>query len=394
MSTDPIGTALQSVDHPRMPDQTFADQLLERIMADLATTRSSSTDPLESSIPSEEPPMNPELAILTFPIAGPANRAVTRPVPARPRRYDRMLIGAAILGVILGAGALFTQMFGPDSEPEHVIPAAVWQEDELGTPDPTVELLFADTIDPAEVDASEFQLEWNKSLLSYMELEPGVTYSGDHPSFFCCHGLTLYEVLDGSLTIETDGSVLVYRAGAGPIEPERAGLGTPVVLTTGDAAVHEMSEPPAVVSNVSTLTTTYLVGYVYKLDSPEPLGACCTPEGYDQSELAWAQTFSPSVETTGPVPLSVLKITFEPGATLDFDPESSQVLLGALPSGRLQTKFLNEDGTEKDIFMMDRVGPTAFDVASLSANSPIRFINSTDVPIALYLFRFDPPASD
>jgi hypothetical protein len=100
------------------------------------------------------------------------------------------------------------------------------------------------------------------------------------------------------------------------------------------------------------------------------------------------------VETTGPVGVSLERIVFDPGATFEFDSASSQVMLGAVPSGKLQTRFLNADGSEKDIFMMDRVGPTAFDMTSLFAGTAVRFTNTTDEPVTLYLFRFDPPAAD
>jgi hypothetical protein len=374
-----------------MPDPAFANQLLERLVDDLADARTSAHDAAGPADQAKELPVNPEIAVrLPLPWGLP-RETVERPSRSqwRSRRSYPQLIAAALLVFLIGAGALISGQLQRGPEEPRAIPAAVWQEDQDGLSGPTAETLFAASIDPDDISAAGQQLEWNKALLSYMEIEPGVTYNTDHPAFFCCHGLAVYQIIDGRLTIETDGPVQIFRAGA--TSPESAGFGVPVELHTGDTAITEMSEPPADITNASSAMTFYLAGYVYKLDSPEPPGACCWPEGYQDAELAWAQTFTPSVETAGPVSLSLEKIVFAPGATFEFDSASSQVLLGAVPSGRLQTRFLNADGSEEDIFMMDRIGPTVFDMVSLFAGTAVRFINSTDEPVTLYLFRFDPP---
>ena len=149
---------------------------------------------------------------------------------------------------------------------------------------------------------------------------------------------------------------------------------------------------PGVVTNNGAATTTFMAGYVYNHAEPPPPGACCWLDGYFQSEIAWAQTFTPSVLTEGPVTVSWERITFEPGEDLVVDTSESQVLLSAMKDGTLRMKAIEPDGTISDSFSFSTPlrGPRAMSLDGF-AGAQFAFVNESDEPAVLYLFRFNPP---
>jgi hypothetical protein len=308
------------------------------------------------------------------------------------RRLPALALAAILCFLLAGASAFMIWRGNDDPDLVQVIPAAVSDVDDIPANSATVETLFATTLSSEQIPFDLF-LDWNKSLVSYMEMEPGVSYNTDHPAFFCCQGIAVLTILDGELSFDDNaGPMLVYRSGGDANNPESFEPGTPVTIGTGDTAVHRKGVP-VTVTNTSDSITTYLAGYVYNLASPEPPGACCPPEGYSESEVTWAQTFSPEVETEGPVSVSWERISFEPGQDIVIDTATSQTSLATMKDGKLRMFGLQPDGTIGPEFSSRFWGPRSTFLDGFNGVE-LALVNDSEEPAVLYVFRFNPPASD
>lgn len=392
MTPDVERRMLASVDTPLIPGDAFASDLLDRLLDHIFDDTYSSND-LVYRHRLEEPTMIASMPSIVVPLPGMQGKMRQEPAWSQPRRFERKLpviAVAAILCIMLASASAVSIWTGNDPEPVRIIPAAVVDVDDIPANNAAVETLFAATIGADQIPL-DLLLDWNKSLISYMEMEPGVSYNTDHPSFFCCQGIAVLTIIDGELSLDNTGPTLIYRTEADPNDPESVDAGTPITAVAGDTVVHRMGVPIEI-TNSGAITTTYLAGYVYNLANPEPPGACCNPEGYAKAEVTWAQTFTPLVSTEGPVTVSWERITFEPGEDLVVDTSESQVLLSAMKDGTLRMKAIEPDGTISDSFSFSTPlrGPRAMSLDGF-AGAQFAFVNESDEPAVLYLFRFNPP---
>jgi hypothetical protein len=389
MTPDLERRLLASVDQPHNPDSAFASALLDRALAEIfgetcSQPQSGSQSQLEAPIMSTATPS------LVLPFPGQPRRAHSVTSPARPRfrRKASLLAIAAVICLLLGGAAVVAFWAGNDPEPVQVIPAAVSDVDDIPANSATVETLFATTLSSEQFPLDSL-LDWDKSLVSYMEMEPGVSYNSDHPAFFCCVGISVLTIIDGELTFENSGPMLVYRSGGDASSPELVEPDTPVIATTGDTVIQRMSVPGDV-TNSSSVMTTFLAGYVYYHAEPPPPGACCWPEGYAESEVTWEQTFSPAVEAEGPVSVSWERISFEPGQDIVIDTATSQTILATIRDGSLRIFALQPDGMINRDFSTPLWGPGGTSLDGLNG-AEIALVSDSEEPAVLYLFRFNPP---
>jgi hypothetical protein len=234
---------------------------------------------------------------------------------------------------------------------------------EEGTP--ATQTLLNATIDPAAIDAGS-ETNWNYSgVFPKAGLHPGQSIALDASNWGS--GLTVTQVLDGTLTLVADGPAQIVRAAANAQEPVPAG--TPLVLSAGDAVFYDGSLG-AELRNDSETDASLLTFAAFAVPDqffpdvayPENLWGPLAPS----VDLDLAQQFD------GPVTVSFERTTLSQDQSIEVDVGENELVFFDTDDGSL-VQFLQE-GSDQPIpggrILLHDKGPGTYTLTRL-ADDPV-----------------------
>jgi hypothetical protein len=381
MNAEPERILLTTIDQSRFPRQEFARELMERLTHEgIPAAVPHRTAERKLKEPAGKLASNG--ALLSALSHGETKWVADRPTSLRRRRVSLLLAVAAVICLLL-AGAVALSLGPEDSLPERVIPAAIVQNG--NEPANTAEITshFSGSINP-DLFESPVQADWNRVYMHYMELDAGASYVTDTEDFTCCHGITVTMVLNGELVIDSEGVILIYRAGPTSIEPETVGTGTSAIMLPGDVFVHAM-HIPVLYQNDEEKPATYLNAFLFNLPSGTVIGNL-KPAGY--YFVSPALTHATESVTSGPIAASVDRVVFESGQELTIQPSENSVMFTSVTEGTLRMTRIDAEG--KPAVGLPSLVQSAprISVAEVSPGEHMLIENESEEPAVLYVFRF------